>query len=67
MMGRDGTRRATVLNPARLNADTVPVKTLDVPPGAAVSTGYASTAGAWLRFADCRAAAINADMTPFRR
>lgn len=39
MIGRDGKRRATVLNPARVNTDAVPVKTLDVLSGRAVSTG----------------------------
>src|SRR5262249_4660009 len=41
MTGRDGMRRATVLNPARLNAEAVPVKMLAVLPGRPVSTGYA--------------------------
>jgi hypothetical protein len=42
MIGREDCRRATVLNPRRLNAEAVPVNTLDVPPGRVVSTGYAS-------------------------
>jgi len=33
MIGRDGLRRATVLNPRRLNVEAVPVKTLEVLPG----------------------------------
>src|SRR5262245_9174814 len=67
MTGRDGTRRATALNPARVNADMVPVNTLDVLPARVVSTGYASTAGARARLASFNAAAINADMTPCLR
>ena len=39
MMGRDGTRQATVLNPARANVEAVPVKMLVVLFGASVSTG----------------------------
>ena len=43
-MGREGCRRATVLNPSRRNAEAVPVNMLDVQPGRVTSTGYASTA-----------------------
>ncbi len=39
MIGRDDTRRATVLKPARRNVDAVPVNTLVVQPGREVSTG----------------------------
>src|SRR4030095_3653510 len=67
MSGRVGSRRATVLNPSRLNADATPVKTLRVLPGRAVSTGYASSAGALARLAAFKAAAINSDITPWRR
>src|SRR5262249_13021807 len=64
---RVGSRRATVLNPSRLNAEATPVKTLRVLPGRAVSTGYASSAGALARLAAFKAAAINSDITPWRR
>jgi hypothetical protein len=47
MMGREGWRRATVLNPSRLNVEAVPVNTFDVLPGCAMSTGQASSAGAF--------------------
>jgi hypothetical protein len=67
MIGRDAKRRATVLNPACLNAEVVPVKMLEVLSGRAVSTGYASSAGALARFAAFNAAAIKADMTPCLR
>ena len=39
MIGRDGSRAATVLNPARAKVETVPVKMLVVVFGARVSTG----------------------------
>lgn len=44
MIGREATRRATVLNPARAKADAVPAKTLHEAFGAAVSTVYDSSA-----------------------
>src|SRR5690242_6209341 len=62
--GRDGMRRATVLNPTRLNAEAVPVKMLAAPPGRPVTTGYASSAGARARLVAFKAAAIRTDITP---
>ena len=64
MIGREGRRRATVLNPRRLNVEAVPVNTLDVLPCIAVSTGYASSAGALARLAAFNASVIRAAMTP---
>src|SRR6516162_11267028 len=58
--GREGSRRATVLNPSRLNTEAVPVNTLEVLPGRLVSTGYASTAGALARLAAFSASRIRA-------
>src|SRR6516164_3892933 len=63
--GREGSRRATVLNPSRLNAQAVPVNTLAVLPGLAVSIGYASTADALAHLAVLSASRIRADITPF--
>ena len=67
MIGREGWRRAMVLNPRRLNAEAVPVNTLDVLPGCPLSTGYASKAGALERLTVFNASTIRADMTPFLR
>jgi hypothetical protein len=67
MIGRAGVCRATVVNPDRLKVDAVPVKRFAVLPGAAVSTGYASSAGAFACFAARNAAAMRADATPRRR
>ena len=64
MIGQEGSRRAMVLNPRRLNVETVPVNRLDVLPGSTVSTGYASSAGALARFAAFNASTIRAVMMP---
>ena len=65
--GREGSRRATVLNPSRWNTAAVPVNTLDVLPGFAASIGYASTAGTFARLAVFNTSRIRADITPFLR
>lgn len=67
MMGRDGVRQATVLKPACLKTDAMPVNTLELLEGASISTGYASSAGALARFAAFNAAVIRADITPCLR
>lgn len=67
IMGREGCRRATVLNPSRRNAEAVPVNMLDVQPGRVTSTGYASTASALARLAVFKASAMRADMMPCLR
>jgi hypothetical protein len=67
MIGREGWWRAMLLKPRRLNAEAVPVNTLDVLPGRALSTGYASKAGALARLPAFNASTIRADMTPFLR
>ena len=56
MIGRDGVRRPTRSNPARINAEAVPVNTLEVLLGCSVPTGYASRAGDFrpLGGFDCR-------------
>jgi hypothetical protein len=64
MTGRAGVRLATVLKPARLKVEALPVNTFDVLPGTALSTGYASSAGAPASLAARSAAAISADVTP---
>lgn len=67
IMGREGCRRATVLNPSRRNAEAVPVNTLDVQSGRVTSTGYASTARASARLAVFKASAMRADIMPCLR
>jgi len=65
MIGREGWRRAMVLNPRRLKVEAVPANTLDVLPGRVVSTGYASTAGTLARLAVFNASRIREAITPF--
>ena len=67
MTGRSGLRRATTSKPWRAKAGTVPGNKLRVCPGTAVSTGYASSAGAPAAAAAATAAVISASMTPWRR
>ena len=67
IMGREGCRRATVLNPSRRNAEAVPVNMLDVQPGRVTSTGYASTASALARLPIFKASAMRADIMPCLR
>ena len=65
MIGRGGTGRATTLNPALAKVEAYPV--LELLGVLSASSGYASTAGAFARFAAFKAAAINAEVTPFLR
>lgn len=65
MIGRAGTRRATVLNPNFAKVDAIPVP--EALGDTDLSIGYASRAGAPARLAAAMAAAINALVTPRRR
>src|SRR3954453_4434884 len=67
IIGRSGLRRATTSKPWRAKADAVPGNRLRLWPGACVSTGYASMAGAPAAAATPMAASISAPMTPRSR
>ena len=65
--GRSGLCRATTWKPCLAKVDAIPGNRLRVCPGTAISTGYASSAGAPAADAALIAAAISASVTPLPR